>query len=98
MRWYRKAADQGNADAQDNVGWLYQHGWGVAQDYAEAMRWYRKAADQGDARAQANIGELYQHGWGVAKNYAEATRWFDKAGPTPAMPAARNAFRKLKGQ
>jgi TPR repeat protein len=25
MRWYRKAADQGNASAQTNIGWLYEN-------------------------------------------------------------------------
>jgi tetratricopeptide (TPR) repeat protein len=79
MRWYRKAADQGNAAAQENIGWLYHNGWGVAQDYAEAMRWYRKAADQGNAAAQENIGWLYQDGKGVTQDYAEAMLWYRKA-------------------
>jgi hypothetical protein len=79
MRWDRKAADQGNAGAQSNVGWLYQNGLAVPQDYVEAMRWYRKAADQGFATAQDNIGALYANGWGVPKDYAEAMRWFRKA-------------------
>jgi hypothetical protein len=61
MRWYRKAADQGDADAQYNIGWLYEHGRGVAQDYAEAMRWYRKAADQGNANAKAGLMDLEEH-------------------------------------
>ena len=39
-RWYRKAADQGNAAAQFNVGMMYELGQGVMQDYAEAARWY----------------------------------------------------------
>ena len=56
MRWYRKAADQGNAIAQYNLGWMYENGRGVVQDDAEAMQWYRKAADQGYAAAQYNIG------------------------------------------
>ncbi len=46
MTWFRKAADQGNAAARNNVAWLCQNGWGVKQDYPEAMAWYRKAADQ----------------------------------------------------
>jgi hypothetical protein len=79
MRWYRKAAEQGNADAQFTIGLLYENGWGVAQDYAEAMRWFRKVADQGNADAQDNIGGLYVKGWGVAQDYAEAMRWFRKA-------------------
>jgi len=50
MRWLRKAADQGNADAQYDIGWIYEHGRGVAQDDAEAVRWYRKAARPGKCR------------------------------------------------
>ncbi|KAF9079759.1 hypothetical protein BGX23_003304 [Mortierella sp. AD031] len=52
MDWYRKAADQGDADAQCNVGILYGRGQGVPQDYSQAMKWYRKAADQGHANAK----------------------------------------------
>jgi TPR repeat protein len=79
MRWYRKAADQGNAAAQTNIGYLYYRGWGVAQDYAEAMRWYRKAADQGNATAQNNIGELYYFGHGVPTDFSQAMIWYRKA-------------------
>ena len=50
------AADQGNAEAQYNLGVLYNLGQGVPQNHAEAARWYRMAADQGNARAQNNLG------------------------------------------
>ncbi len=56
VRWYRLAADQGNATAQFNLGVMYDTGRGVPQDDAEAVRWYRLAADQGDADAQFNLG------------------------------------------
>jgi TPR repeat protein len=79
MTWYRKAADQGNAWAQNSVGALYHNGQGVKQDYAQAMTWYRKAADQGDATAQANIGVLYDNGLGVKQDYAQAMTWYRKA-------------------
>ena len=49
VSWYRKAAEQGNASAQYNLGVMYDNGQGVPQDYAAAVSWYRKAADQGDA-------------------------------------------------
>jgi TPR repeat protein len=79
MRRYRRAADRGDADAQYNLGFSYQSGHGVAQDYVEAMRWYRKAADQGNTAAQNNIGVLYRNGWGVAQDHGEAMRWYRKA-------------------
>jgi TPR repeat protein len=49
LRLWRPLADQGNALAQRNLGFMYANGQGVPQDYAEAVKWYRLAADQGDA-------------------------------------------------
>ncbi len=51
LRWFRKAADLGNANAMENIGMLYRTGQGVIRDDAEALRWWRKAADLGDANA-----------------------------------------------
>ena len=53
VRWYRLAAEQGDATAQYNLGLMYDEGEGVPQDDAEAVRWYRLAAEQGDASAQS---------------------------------------------
>jgi TPR repeat protein len=58
VRWYRKAAEQGNAFGQSNLGCMYEQGWGVEHDNAEALRWFRKAADQGNADAQKNFNAL----------------------------------------
>ena len=76
MRWYRLAADQGDASAQYNLGGRYANGLGVPQDEAEAVRWYRLAADQGNASAQYNLGLRYANGEGVLKDDAEAVRWY----------------------
>ena len=61
LKWYRKAAEQGDASAQYNLGNGYRRGKGVTQDYAEAANWYRKAAEQGNAWAQSNLGVMYQN-------------------------------------
>ena len=61
LRRCRPLAEQGNADAQHNLGFMYMHGYGVAQDYAEAVTWYRKAADQGDD-AQSNLSTMHAQG------------------------------------
>lgn len=66
----RKAADQGNANAQNSLGVMYYKGQGVAQGYAECVRWCRKAADQGCADAQINLGSMYSHGEGVKRAVA----------------------------
>ena len=58
LAWYRKAADQGNANAQFNLGCMYEEGQGVAQDYKKALTWYRKAAAQGVEGAVQATSEL----------------------------------------
>jgi hypothetical protein len=77
--WYHKAAEQGNADAQSYLGYLYDKGQGVPQDYAQAAAWYRKAAEQGVAQAQFNLGVLYHDGHGVPQDYVQVATWFRKA-------------------
>ena len=79
VSWYRKAADQGDAWGQDELGFAYYQGKGVPQDYTEAVRWFRKAADQGDERAQYDLGCMYDLGKGVQQDRAEAARWYQKA-------------------
>ena len=49
MAYFKKAAAQGDAYAQYNLGFLYEKGQGVVQDYAEAVKWYKLAAAQGFA-------------------------------------------------
>ena len=56
VRWYRLAAEQGDASAQYSLGVMYDFGRGVLEDDAEAVRWYRLAAEQGDADAQNRLG------------------------------------------
>jgi len=51
--WYAKAAAQGHAHAQFNLGILYEGGAGVAQDFKTAAAWYAKAAAQGESDAPA---------------------------------------------
>jgi TPR repeat protein len=79
VRWYRKAADQGHAIAQINLGSMFKNGQGVKQDFSEAMRWYRKAADQGHVDAQLNLGIMFESGQGVKQDFGEAKRWYRKA-------------------
>ena len=68
-----------SANAQNNLGVMYEMGHGVPKDPAEAVKWYRCAADQDDIHAQHNLGNMYESGQGVAQDYAEAVAWFRKA-------------------
>ncbi len=80
VRWYRKAAEQGHAWAQNNLGnLLYEGGEGVAQDPREAVHWWRKAAAQGDAKAQYALGMAYKLGEGVIADVFEAYIWLSIA-------------------
>ena len=79
VKWYRKAAQQGDVLAQINLGWMYQNGKGVLQDDAEAVRWYQKAAQQGNAKAQTSLGWMYQNGRGIPQNDLEAIKWYTRA-------------------
>ena len=72
-------ADAGNADAQSNLGVMYERGEGVRQDYTQARHWYEKAAKQGNAMAQSNLGVMYERGEGVRENSATAKEWFGKS-------------------
>ncbi len=58
VAWFRKAAEQGQADAQHNLGVMYEKGRGVPQDDREAVAWYRKAAEQGYAGAQKKLDAI----------------------------------------
>jgi len=64
------------AQAQSNLGVMYDEGHGVPQDDAEAVKWYRLAAEQGYADAQLNLGAKYAVGKAVPQDYAEAVKWF----------------------
>ena len=79
FRWYSKAADQGNVEAQKALASMYYGGKGVNPDYAETLKWNRKAADQGDAEAQKRLGLMYYNGIGVTEDLAEATNWYRKS-------------------
>ncbi len=79
LKWYRKAAEQGNALAQANLGVMYRNGYGVEQNDNEAVKWYCKAAEQGGAMGQGNLGFMYDKGYGVQQDYHEAVKWYRKA-------------------
>lgn len=91
----RTLAEQGNAEAQFNIGQAYEHGRGVPKDYAEALRWYRLAAEQGDSFAQFDLGNHYSEGIGVPKNEKEALRWWQLAAAQGFPPAQHTLGKTL---
>lgn len=77
--WYKKAAQEGIACAQLNVGIYYHHGYGVDADYNEAIKWIQKAADQNDSSALNYLGIYYENGYVVDKNYSEAAALYKRS-------------------
>ena len=77
--WYHKAAEQGYATAQFELGVRYHCGLGIYKDKQQTVYWYRKAAEQGHIKAQANLGDCYQYGWGISEDFQQAVEWHRKA-------------------
>ncbi len=76
VRWFRKAASQGNPGGQFNLGIMLANGLGEPRDPAEALIWYRKAAEQGSVDAQFNLGSMLGNGTGVTRDLVQAYAWF----------------------
>ena len=79
VSWYRKAMEQGDVDAQNNLGVMYAKGTGVSRDEKKAVSLYTKAAEQGLATAQYNLGSMYAEGKGVTKNDKISYMWLKLA-------------------
>jgi len=73
--WWRKAAEQGHAQAQYDLALAYDEGIGVLKDLTQATHWWRKAAEQGHALAQTRLGLAYASGSGVEEDWTQAYAW-----------------------
>lgn len=99
-RILRQAAEGGDTNAMNQLGYAYQHGRGVTKDLGQAMHWFQKAATAGNPRAMVNLGFLYERGVGVAQDYQQAMGWYLKAthaGFAPAMFAVGNMYELAEG-
>ena len=72
-------AQAGNLRAKSNIGYLYEHGLGVSQNYTKAMEWYHEAADAGLSEAQHNLGMMYAGAKGTEESWGRALIWFKRA-------------------
>lgn len=97
------AAEAGDAEAQTNVGEIFERGLGASPNYKAAVIWYQKAAAQGNSRAQFNLGTLYEQGLGVQQDKLLALNWYRKAWGMPEddlvyQSAAAEAQNELRQQ
>ena len=74
-----KAAEQGGANAQFNLGCAYREGKGVPQSYERAVKLFKLSSAQGYAKATTNLAGSYGNGHGVDQSYAEARRLYELA-------------------
>ncbi|MDG2170442.1 MAG: tetratricopeptide repeat protein [Opitutales bacterium] len=85
LKWFLKAAEQGNAEAQNYLGIMYYNGLGVPEKKGKSARWFLKAAKQGIAEAQYYLGLMYHDGEGVLQDFEQAVKWYTKA-PSKGLP------------
>ncbi|PYP92172.1 MAG: hypothetical protein DMG65_05070 [Candidatus Angelobacter sp. Gp1-AA117] len=97
FEWCRKAAEQGNAEAQNALGVMYSLGRGVAQSKEEAFLWYKKAAKQNIAKADYNVAISYYNGDGVGSDLATAYAWMMLA-QRNGDPDAEQAMSRIRSE
>ena len=97
IKTLQAAAEQGNAEAQNNLGVAYEFGQSVPKDYLQAAKWYRLSAEQGYSTAQNNLGMMYESGEGVPKDYIQAHQWYSLSSAQSNV-RARNKLRFLESQ
>ncbi len=95
--WMLWGAKQGHRGGQVQMGFMYERGMGVPQDYAEAAKWYRKAAERGERLAQYNLGIMYKEGKGVPRDIIQAYVWLSLS-MLKGYPYAQKDYDLVAGQ
>lgn len=90
VKWYKKAAEQGDIEAQYMLGMCCYDGVGIKKDYVEAVKWYRIAAERGHVDAQYNLATCYHKGIGAQQNDVQAVQWYKKAAEQNDVDAQYN--------
>jgi TPR repeat protein len=72
LKWYQKAAKDGDDCAQERLGDMYLKGIGTDRDYKKALAWYLKSAEQGNDTSKAQLGTMYEQSLGVDQDYQKA--------------------------
>lgn len=79
FEYYSVAAGLGSAIALNNLGWMYEHGLSVEQDFTRAAEFYEDAAEKGFGDALASLGILYRDGSGFERDHGKALQLFEEA-------------------
>ena len=92
--WLTKAAEQGNVQAQYDLGALYADGKGVGRDLRKSAEWTRRAADAGLSAAELEYAIMLFKGRGVAKDQDRAA-FYLKSAAGKGNPVAQNRLARL---
>ena len=76
LKEWKPLAEQGHAQAQDQLGVMYMQGQGITRDYKASVKWFKLAAEQGYVEAQDNLGGMYYNGQGITQDYVRAYMWW----------------------
>ena len=83
LKVWLPSAEANDAEAQANVGEIFERGLGGEPNYELALHWYKKSAAQGDTRALFNLGTLYEQGLGVEQDKVAAMNFYRQAWGLP---------------
>ena len=86
----KKKTEQGDPQAQFELGRMYERGYGVPQDYKESVKWFKKAAKQGHVTAHCSLGFMYYNGLGVLQDYTMAHLYWNIAAVSGDENAIKN--------
>ncbi len=96
MRWYGRAAEAGDPQAQFYLGYIHDRGLRGTNSLAEALAWYRKAAAQGEVRAQFRLGLLFDTDPRLPRDPTGAQRWYEAAAAQGHAEARFNLARLIE--
>jgi len=98
-RWWSKAAEKGDVDAQIALAIKMINGQGVPQDLARGRHLCSEAAKHNEHRAEYCMGYIYQHGLGVTRNDKKARNWYELAAAKSQINAMRTlALMEIAGE
>lgn len=87
VKWYERAAAQGNTQASLKLGYMYSKNTTLL-NFEEAVKWFAHSANLGNGEAQKELGDLYAKGIEISPDYKEAFYWY-------SMAAANNETRAV---
>ena len=88
FRAWMKVAEQGGAEGQNNVAYLYERGLGVKQSFKEAEAWYTLSASQGLPVAMYNLAMLTYKGSINNRDTRKSVEWLKKADEAGHAPSS----------